>query len=73
MSWGIPTILLILDEFVTLDSIIQAIRRAERIVEKNVVDRKVKETYKGVSFYRDNPDVSIHEVVQMIFDVCVVK
>ena len=63
----------ILDEFVTLDSIIQAIRRAERIVEKNVVDRKVKETYKGVSFYRDNPDVSIHEVVQMIFDVCVVK
>ena len=63
----------ILEEFVTLDSIIQAIDRAKKIVGNNGEDRKVNETYKGFSFYRDNPDVSVHDVVQMIFDVCEVK
>lgn len=63
----------ILDEFVTLDTIKQAIERAESIVQNNADNRKIKETHKGVTFYRDNPDVSVHEVVQMIFDVCEVK
>lgn len=63
----------ILEEFVTLDSIIQAIDRAKKIVGNNGEDRKVKETYKGFTFYRDNPDVSVHDVVQMIFNVCEVK
>lgn len=63
----------ILDEFVTLDSIKQAIVRAESIVQNNADSRKRKETYKGVTFYRDNPDVSVHEVVKLIFDVCEVK
>ena len=62
-----------LDEFVTLDSIIQAISRAKRIVDNNRKERKIEETYKGFSFYRDNPDVSVHKVVQMIFDVCEIK
>ena len=63
----------ILEEFVTLDSIFQAISRARRIVDNNGKAGKVKETYRGFSFYRDNPDVSVHDVVQMIFDVCGVK
>lgn len=63
----------ILDEFVTLDSVKQAISRAERIVLLNKEDGKTKENYKGFTFYRDNPDVSVHEIVQMIFDVCEVK
>lgn len=63
----------ILDEFVTLDSIKRAISRAERIALLNGEDEKTKENYKGFTFYRDNPDISVHEVVQMIFDVCKVK
>ena len=63
----------ILDEFVTLDSIKQAIRRAEKIVEQNAQDRKASENYRGFTFYHDNPDVSVHEVVRLIFEVCEVK
>ena len=63
----------ILGEFVTLDSIRLAISRAEKIVQKNGEDRKTKETYKGFTFFRDNPDISVHEVVQMIFEICEVK
>lgn len=63
----------ILDEFVTLDTIKQAIERAESIVQNNADNRKIKETHKGVTFYRDNPDVSVHEVVKLIFEVCEVK
>ncbi len=63
----------ILDEFVTLDSIRLAISRAEKIVQKNGEDRKTKETYKGFTFFRDNPDISVHKVIQMIFEVCEVK
>ena len=63
----------ILDEFVTLDSIRHAIRRAEKIVEQNAQDRKASENYRGLTFYHDNPDVSVHEVVRLIFEVCEVK
>ncbi len=60
----------ILDEFVTLDSIRQAVKRAERIVKGNGEDKKAKETYKGVTFYKDNPDISVHEIIKIIFEVC---
>lgn len=63
----------ILKEFVTLDSVIQAIRRAEKIVQQNKDERKKKETYRGFIFYHDNPDVNVHDVVKLIFDVCGVK
>ena len=36
-------------------------------------ERKIKENYRGITFFRDNPDVSVHEIVQMIFEVCEVK
>ena len=63
----------ILDEFVTLDSIRHAIRRAEKIVEQNAQAMKASENYRGLTFYHDNPDVSVHEVVRLIFEVCEVK
>ncbi len=63
----------ILDKFVTLDSVKQAIRRAEKIVKQNAEDGKKKENYKGIVFYQDNPDVSVHEVVRLIFEVCEVR
>ena len=63
----------ILSEYITLDSVIDAVKRAESLVLKNEDEQKVKEEYKGAFFYRDNPDVSVHEVVKMIFEVCGVK
>ena len=63
----------ILNEFVTLDSISLAINRAEKIVAGNSSSRKIRETYKGFSYYRDNPDLSVHKIVRMILDICQVK
>ena len=60
----------ILNGFVTLDSIKLAISRAERIVQNNIKNKKTQEHYKGFTFFRDNPDVSVHQVIQMIFDAC---
>lgn len=63
----------ILDEFVNLGSVRHAVRRAEKIIRDNGNGGKVRETYGGFAFYRDNPDISIHEVVKMIFNVCDLK
>ena len=38
-----------------------------------VQDMKVSENYKGFTFCHDNPDVSMHKVIQLIFEVCEVK
>ena len=63
----------ILDEYVTLESIFKAISRAEDIINNNSEEQKSKENYKGVIFYHDNPDLNVHDVVKLIFDVCGVK
>ena len=63
----------ILDEYVSLDSVKQAINRAEIIVNNNCEEHKKRETYNKFSFYRDNPDLTIHEVVKLIFEVCGVR
>lgn len=60
----------ILDQFVTLDSVRSAIKRAEHIVAENKAGQKICEHYKNFSFFRDNPDVTVHDVVKIIFDVC---
>ena len=62
----------ILDEYITLDSVFLAIERAERIVEQNKKQKRA-ENYKKVVFFHDNPDISVHDVVKLIFEVCGVK
>lgn len=63
----------ILDEYITLDSVFQAIQRAKRIVEHNKEQGNVCEEYKRFKFYHDNPDTTVHDVVQLVFEVCGVK
>ena len=63
----------ILNEFVTLDSVMGAVERAEKIAKQNDHGGNVRETYKGFTFYRDNPALSVHEIVQLIFNVCEVR
>ena len=63
----------ILDKYITLDSVFQAIERAKRIVEHNRDQEKISEEYKKIQFYHDNLDTTVHDVVQLIFEVCGVK
>ncbi|MCD8119069.1 MAG: RloB family protein [Lachnospiraceae bacterium] len=60
----------ILEEFVTLDSVFQAIENARRIESVNVESGNKQENYKNYKFYHDNPATSVHEVVQMIMELC---
>lgn len=63
----------ILEKFITLDTVFDAVKRAERIVENNVKRNKRRDTYKGFTFFQDNPDITVHEIVQMMLDVCEVR
>lgn len=63
----------ILDGFITLDTVFDAVERAERIVANNEKQNKKKTTYRGITFYQDNPDITVHEIVKMIFEVCDVR
>lgn len=60
----------ILLEFVTLDSIRQALNRAESISEMHACNKDKMINYRGFRFYKDNPDTAVGQVVRMIFDVC---
>ena len=59
--------------FITLDTVFDAVERAERIVANNEKQNKKKTTYRGITFYQDNPDITVHEIVKMIFEVCDVR
>lgn len=63
----------ILDDYVNLNSVFLAIERAEKIVESNCASTKTKENYKGIEFYHDNPDINVHDIIKLIFEVCGVK
>lgn len=54
----------------SLDDVREAIKRADVITENNKKDGKVLLQYKGYTYYRDNPALSIHEAVKMIFAEC---
>ncbi len=63
----------ILEEFISLDSVFQAIAQAKKMEAFNAESGHKLKTYRGFKFYQDNPATSVHEVVEMIFDMCKVK
>ena len=48
----------------SLNDVKDALRRADKIAEQNVKDRKKPVNLCGYSYYRDNPALSINEVVK---------
>ena len=55
----------------TLKDVKDAIKRADTITALNESDDQEKLTrYKGYSYYRDNPSLSIHEAVRKILSEC---
>ena len=53
----------------SLDNVKEAIRRADKINANNEINGKLIK-YKGYEYYRDNPALSIQDVVKMIFKEC---
>ena len=60
----------ILQEYITLESVKMAIRRAERLENNNIASGKQKVEYRGVSFFKDNPDTSVHKIVRLMLETC---
>lgn len=54
----------------TLDDVREAIKRADVIMANNVKDGKTLLQYKGYTYYRDNPALTIHDAVRMMFEEC---
>ena len=55
---------------ISLANVKQAIERAEKITSSNEKNGKKQKEYKGYSYYRDNPSLSIHEAIKEILDEC---
>lgn len=54
----------------TLDDVRDAINRAKKIEAMNKRNGKKITKLSGYSYYRDNPSMSIHEVVERILEEC---
>jgi len=54
----------------TLENVRAAVQRAETITSLNEKAGKALAQYKGYSYYRDNPALSMHIVVKTILDEC---
>ena len=54
----------------TLQDVRKALERADVICTNNEKDGKMLLQYKGYTYYRDNPALSIHDAIRLIFDEC---
>ena len=54
----------------SLADVRKAIERADMIMANNEKEEKTLLQYKGYTYYRDNPALSIHEAVRMMFEEC---
>ena len=54
----------------TLKDVRKAIERADAIMANNRKDGKTLLQYKGYTYYRDNPALSIHDAVKKMFEEC---
>ena len=54
----------------SLDDVREAIKKADAITENNKDNGNTLLQYKGYTYYRDNPALSIHEAVRMILEEC---
>ena len=54
----------------TLQDVRKALERADVICANNEKDGKVLLQYKGYTYYRDNPALSIHDAIRLIFKEC---
>ena len=63
----------ILDKYITFDSVCMAVKRADAIVRQNEISGNKCEYYGKFRFFKDNPDLTVHEIIKIIFNQCQVK
>ena len=63
----------ILNKYVTLDTIFDAINRADKISKQKERDKKRYEHYRKYTIYPDNPYTTVQHVVSTIFSLCGIK
>lgn len=57
-------------EKITLDDVIVAIERAEKIMDKNKSSGYKLVEYKNFTYYTENPSLSVHEIIADILKEC---
>lgn len=57
----------------TIEDVIYAVRRAETIMKRNEESGYRLQQYKGYSFYKENPSLSVWEIVDKILKECEIK
>ena len=59
----------ILKDYITLEAVLKAIERSERLRARRAIT-DLPTAYSGISFYADNPDTTVDQVVKYILRVC---
>lgn len=54
----------------SLSNVIDAVKRANRIMEQNEVRGYKFQQYKGYKYYKENPSMAIHEIIGKILKDC---
>lgn len=54
----------------TIDNVREAIKRAKDIMNKNKENGYILENYKGYKFYKENPSLSIWEIIEKMLYEC---
>ncbi len=54
----------------TIDDVKEAIKRAKDIMNKNKENGHILENYKGYKFYKENPSLSIWEIIEKMLYEC---
>jgi hypothetical protein len=55
---------------IALSNVIEAVNRAKRIMEQNQKNGYVLQQYKGYTYYKENPSMTIHEIIEKILKNC---
>ncbi|MCI5731462.1 MAG: RloB family protein [Eubacterium sp.] len=54
----------------SLDDVIKAVERSEKIMENNVAAGYVMQKYKGFSYYKENPSLAVWEAIKKVLKDC---
>lgn len=55
---------------ITLADVLTAIKRGKDIRNKHINDKDHLEIYNGFKYYRDNPDITLHLIIESILIDC---
>lgn len=54
----------------SLDDVIKAVERSEKIMENNVACGYVMQKYKGFSYYKENPSLAVWKAIKKVLKDC---